>query len=90
MNNIIRNFAGIKVICHLLLTAIWLYWGICVHPLTFGWIGWTILIGGGFTYFSFKPCCEKLRENLKDTSLSNPNHVSTEEEIIFTEQIETE
>ena len=48
------------------------------------------VIGGGFTYFSFKPCCEKLRENLKDTSLSNPNHVITEEEIIFTEQIETE
>lgn len=48
------------------------------------------VIGGGLTYFSFKPCCEKLRENLKDTSLSNPNHVSTEEEIIFTEQIETE
>lgn len=57
MNNIIRNFAGIKVICHLLLTAIWLYWGICVHPLTFGWIGWTILIGGGFTYLIVGAIC---------------------------------
>ena len=48
------------------------------------------VIGGGLTYFSFKPCCEKLRETLKDTSLSNPNHVSTKEETFFTEQIETE
>lgn len=48
------------------------------------------VIGGGLTYFSFKPCCEKLRETLKDTSLSNPYHVSTKEETLFTEQIETE
>ena len=32
------------------------------------------LIGGGITYLSFKPCCDKLKESLQDTLLSNPNH----------------
>ena len=31
------------------------------------------LIGGGITYLSFKPCCEKLKNTLHDTILSNPN-----------------
>lgn len=31
------------------------------------------LIGGGITYLSFKPCCEKLKNTLHDTTLSNPN-----------------
>ena len=31
------------------------------------------LIGGGITYLSFKPCCEKLKTTLQDTILSNPN-----------------
>ncbi|MCI9233571.1 MAG: hypothetical protein HFH08_03105 [Bacilli bacterium] len=31
------------------------------------------VIGGGITYFSFKPCCEKLKETLRDTKLSNPD-----------------
>lgn len=30
------------------------------------------VLGGGITYLSFKPCCEKLKETLKDTKLSNP------------------
>lgn len=51
MNGIIRNFAAVKVICHLLLTSIWLYWGICVHPLTTGWVNWTILVCGSLIYF---------------------------------------
>ena len=51
MNGFIRNFAVVKIICHLLLTSIWLYWGICVHPLTTGWINWTILICGSLLYF---------------------------------------
>lgn len=41
------------------------------------------VIGGGLTYMSFKPCCEKLKESLQDTLLSNPNHVVTEEEKII-------
>jgi hypothetical protein len=28
----------------------------------------------------FKPCCERLKNALADTILSNPNHVSNEEE----------
>lgn len=51
MEGIIRNFGIIKVICHCLLLAIWLYWGIYVHPLTSGWIGWLTLIGGGIIHF---------------------------------------
>ena len=37
------------------------------------------VIGGGITFLSFKPCCDKLKESLHDTLLSNPNHVETEE-----------
>lgn len=38
------------------------------------------VIGGGLTFVSFKPCCLKLKESLRDTLLSNPN--SEEERII--------
>ena len=42
------------------------------------------LVGGGITFFSFKPCCMKLKEALSDTLLSNPNHVSgVEEEHVY-------
>ena len=47
-------------------------------------------VGGGITYVSFKPCCDKLKESLQDTLLSNPNHVETEEENIIIEDIEFE
>ncbi len=33
------------------------------------------VIGGGITYASFKPCCEKLKASLQDTYLSNPNDI---------------
>lgn len=42
------------------------------------------VIGGGITYVSFKPCCDKLKESLRDTLLSNP-HASNEEDIIVIE-----
>ena len=32
------------------------------------------VIGGGLTFASFKPCCDKLRKVLQDTMLSNPNY----------------
>lgn len=35
------------------------------------------VIGGGITYLSFKPCCDKLKLSLQDTLLSNPNHQVT-------------
>ena len=33
------------------------------------------IIGGTITYFTFKPCCDKLKDVLEDTALSNPNHI---------------
>lgn len=39
------------------------------------------VIGGGLTYATFKPCCYRLKDSLKDTMLSNPdNHKDTVEE----------
>lgn len=38
------------------------------------------VVGGGLTYISFKPCCDKLKESLQDTLLSNPEHHMSEEE----------
>ena len=40
------------------------------------------VIGGGITYTSFKPCCERLKNTLKETRLSNPNINDTEIEEI--------
>lgn len=37
---------------------------------------------------SFKPCCEKLKQSLKDTVLSNPNRRESEFVIDVTEEIE--
>lgn len=31
------------------------------------------VVGGGITYLSFKPCCEKLKKSLQDTALCNPS-----------------
>lgn len=31
------------------------------------------VIGGGITYASFKPCCDRLKDTLKNTKLSNPD-----------------
>ena len=36
------------------------------------------VIGGGLTYMSFRPCCEKLKKSLEDTMLSNPTYQMTE------------
>lgn len=38
------------------------------------------VIGGGITYLSFKPCCDKLKASLQNTMLSNPNYQPTEED----------
>ena len=38
------------------------------------------IIGGGITFFSFKPCCYRLKNVLQDTMLSNPIHKSSVEE----------
>ena len=38
------------------------------------------VVGGGITYATFKPCCNRLKNALRDTQLSNPDHVSSSEE----------
>ncbi len=44
------------------------------------------IIGGGITFVTFKPCCDKLKASLQDTLLSNPYHnVSDEENTIIIE-----
>lgn len=48
------------------------------------------VIGGGITFVSFKPCCNRLRKALQDTMLSNPNHKSTTEEDEFVANITEE
>ena len=48
------------------------------------------VIGGGITYLSFKPCCDKLKDSLQDTLLSNPEHHTTKEEASVIDAIEVE
>lgn len=45
------------------------------------------VIGGGITFVSFKPCCDKLQKSLQDTALSNPNHKESEEENIIIDSV---
>ena len=48
------------------------------------------ILGGGITYLSFKPCCERLKASLIDTKLSNSNHKECKEESEIFEAIITE
>ena len=48
------------------------------------------VIGGGITFFSFKPCCYRLKNVLQDTMLSNPDHKSSAEEDEFLTSINEE
>lgn len=47
------------------------------------------VLGGGITYLSFKPCCDKLRETLQDTILSNAKYKSIYEDEILIEEFES-
>ena len=38
------------------------------------------VIGGGLTFVSFKPCCDKLRATLQNTMLSNPDYCPSKED----------
>lgn len=38
------------------------------------------VIGGGITFLSFKPCCDKLKASLQNTMLSNPDYCPVEED----------
>lgn len=46
------------------------------------------IIGGGITFVSFKPCCDKLKKSLQNTALSNPNHKETHEENMIIDNVE--
>ena len=48
------------------------------------------VLGGGITFFTFKPCCDRLKDALKDTYLSNPLYHETEEEKEMNKKIEVE
>lgn len=39
------------------------------------------VIGGGITFFSFKPCCDRLKASLQNTRLSNPNFLAEDVDI---------
>lgn len=39
------------------------------------------VIGGGLTYLTFKPCCDKLKISLQDTLLSNPNYNGAKDDL---------
>jgi hypothetical protein len=41
------------------------------------------VIGGAITYASFKPCCERLKDSLKDTLLSNPDGHKNDKDIVI-------
>lgn len=47
------------------------------------------VIGGGITFATFKPCCNRLKNVLMDTLLSNPDHVSSAEEDAIVDSIVT-
>ncbi len=46
------------------------------------------VLGGGITYLSFKPCCDKLKKSLQDTILSNPHYKPVLEDDIIINSIE--
>lgn len=48
------------------------------------------IIGGSLTFLSFKPCCDKLKETLQNTILSNPNYNAIPEEEIIIDDVEVE
>ena len=43
------------------------------------------ILGGGITYLSFKPCCNRLKKSLRDTILSNPEYKPVLDDNIFDE-----
>ena len=46
------------------------------------------VLGGGITYLSFKPCCDKLKKSLQDTILSNPKYKPVLEDDMIINEIE--
>lgn len=48
------------------------------------------VVGGGITFVTFKPCCDKLKKSLQNTSLSNPNYVPSKDDIIVINDVDDE
>ena len=46
------------------------------------------VLGGGITFLTFKPCCDKLKVSLRKTILSDPNYQSNEDDADLTEYTE--
>lgn len=46
------------------------------------------VVGGGITFVTFKPCCDKLKKALQNTSLSNPNYVPSKDDIIVINDVD--
>ena len=46
------------------------------------------VLGGSITYLSFKPCCDKLKDSLKNTILSNPDGFQAIESEMTIDEIE--
>jgi len=47
------------------------------------------VVGGGITYLSFKPCCNKLKNSLQNTLLSNPDSYNLDEDVMQNEDMIT-
>ena len=43
------------------------------------------ILGGSITYLSFKPCCDRLKDSLKNTILSDPAGYQAGEDDIMIE-----
>lgn len=48
------------------------------------------VVGGGITFVTFKPCCDKLKKSLQNTSLSNPDYVPSKDDIIVINDVDDE
>lgn len=48
------------------------------------------VIGGGITFATFKPCCDKLKESLQNTMLSNPYYNCSQEDDLIIDDTEAE
>lgn len=47
------------------------------------------MIGGGVTFLTFKPCCDKPKASLRDTILSNPDdNPGTDDDVpVYTDEL---
>lgn len=49
------------------------------------------IVGGGLTYATFKPCCVRLKDSLKNTLLADPNYQVKKDEVFdFTQETNEE